>query len=299
MSKPIRTVGYIGLGIMGKPMALNILNKGFEMHVWARRAESMQPLLDAGATAHNNPAELARAVDTVFINVSDTPDVEAVILGKHGVIEGAHNDLLVVDNSTICPDATRAIAEKLQSAGVEFMDAPVSGGDVGAQAGTLSVMVGGSAAAFNRIHPVLETIGTNIVHIGDVGAGQTCKACNQVLVAQSMSAVGEALMLAQALGVDGAKVREALLGGFAQSRILDIHGQRVLDKNFAPGFKAELHNKDMNIALNAAKERNLHLPGASVSAKHIQALVDAGLGENDSSAQCKIIAQQSGLDWFD
>lgn len=291
-------VGYIGLGIMGTPMALNIIKAGFELTVWARREAACAPLVEAGATQVASPAALAAQVDLVFTNVSDTPDVEEVILGAEGIIHGAHPGLIVVDNSTISPDASREIAARLAQVEVDFLDAPVSGGDVGAKAGTLSIMVGGQVESFNKVLPVLQACGQNIVHIGAVGAGQVCKACNQVLVAQQMAAVGEALMLAKAMEADPAKVREALLGGFAQSRILDIHGQRILDNNFAPGFKARLHNKDMHIALHAATSRGLELPGATLAAEHIAEMVDSGLGEEDSSAMCKVIARHSDFELY-
>lgn len=292
-------IGYIGLGIMGKPMALNIQKAGFELHVWARRPEATTDLQAAGATAHSSLSALAQCCDVIFLNVSDTPDVEQLILGEGGLIEHANAGTIIVDNSTISPDATRQIAAQLEKNGIAMLDAPVSGGDVGAIAGTLSIMVGGKADIFEKVKPILEACGTNILHIGDHSAGQVCKACNQILVAQSMAAVGESLLLAKASGVDAAKVRQALLGGFAQSRILDIHGQRILDNNFAPGFKSELHHKDMGIALEAANQGGLELPGAKLAAEHLQAMVEQGLGGEDSSAMCKIIAAESDFALFD
>lgn len=292
-------VGYIGLGIMGKPMALNILQAGFELHVWARRPAATTDLQDAGAIAHTSLSALAQCCDVIFLNVSDTPDVEQLILGEDGLLQHAKAGTIIVDNSTISPDATRQLAAKLAEKGSAMLDAPVSGGDVGAIAGTLSIMVGGKAQDFEKVRPVFEACGTNILHIGDHGAGQVCKACNQILVAQSMAAVGEAMLLAKASGADAAKVRQALLGGFAQSRILDIHGQRILDNNFVPGFKSELHHKDMNIALEAAQQGGLALPGAQLAAEHLQAMVEQGLGGEDSSAMCKIIAAESDFALFD
>lgn len=293
------SIGYIGLGIMGTPMALNILKAGFDTHVWARNASATTPLTTAGATAHPNLSALAKSTDIIFLNVSDTPDVEELTIGTGGLIEHATPGTIIVDNSTISPESTRRIAAELSEKGIHFLDAPVSGGDVGAKAGTLSIMVGGPREHFEKVLPVLQACGSNIVHIGDHGAGQVCKACNQILVAQSMAAVGEAMMLAIVTGTDAAKVRQALLGGFAQSRILDLHGQRILDNNFAPGFKAELHNKDMSIALETANQEGLELPGAQLAAEHIQALVEQGLGGEDSSAMCKIIAADSGFPLFD
>jgi len=297
--KKAMRIGYIGLGIMGKPMALNIQKAGFELHIWARRPEATVDLQAAGATAHTNLPALSQCCDVIFLNVSDTPDVEQLILGDGGLLEHAKPGTIIVDNSTISPDATRHMAKQLAEKGIHMLDAPVSGGDVGAIAGTLSIMVGGKADIFEKVKAVLSACGTNILHIGDHGAGQICKACNQILVAQSMAAVGESMLLAKASGVDAAKVRQALLGGFAQSRILDIHGQRILDNNFAPGFKSELHHKDMGIALDAANQGGLELPGAQLAAEHLQAMVEQGLGGEDSSAMCKVIAAESDFPLFD
>ncbi len=295
----MQRIGYIGLGIMGRPMASNILKAGFAVHVWARRPESTAPLREAGAVVHASLAELAAACDMILLNVSDTADVEQLILGADGLRQHCAPGTLIIDHSTISPASTRAIAQQLAARDIAFLDAPVSGGDVGAQAGTLSIMVGGRDEDMARALPVLQACGNNIVHIGEHGAGQVCKACNQVLVAQSMAAVGEALMLAKASGVDMGKVREALLGGFAQSRILDIHGQRIIDNNFVPGFKAALHDKDMRIALDAAQQGGLALPGATLAAGHLAALVAQGLGGEDSSALCKVIAADSDFKLFE
>jgi 2-hydroxy-3-oxopropionate reductase len=278
------TIGFIGLGIMGRPMALNLLRAGHSLAVHARRAQSMAPLAEAGAEACPSPAEVARRASVVFTMVADTPDVEQVILGPRGVIEGVGPDSLVVDMSTIAPSATRAIAARLREAGADMLDAPVSGGDIGARDGTLSIMVGGEAAAFERARPLLEIMGANIVHIGGNGAGQVCKACNQTVVAQTIAGIGEALLLAEASGVDGARVREALLGGFAGSRILEVHGRRMLEGDYTPGFKAALHQKDMRIVLEAADELGLALPGAAQVAQYLNALVGQDRGELDSAA---------------
>lgn len=277
-------VGYIGLGIMGRPMAFNLLKAGYPVSVWARRPEAMEPLVEAGASACASPADVARHADIVFTNVSDTPDVEAVILGPDGIMQGAEPGSVVVDDSTISPLATRAMAEKLRAQGIEMLDAPVSGGEQGAIDGTLSMMVGGKQEAFERVLPLFQVLGKNIVHVGDNGAGQVAKMCNQVVIAQTLAAVGEAFTLAEAAGVDPVKVREALLGGFAGSKVLEVHGQRMLDDNFAPGFKAKLHRKDMKIALETAAELGVGAPGAAVATQLINALVGAGDGELDSSA---------------
>jgi len=277
-------IGYIGLGIMGRPMALNLLRAGYPVCVWARRPESMAPLVEAGAVQGSSPADVARASDVVFTNVSDTSDVEQVVLGDQGTIEGAQPGSLVIDNSTISAIATRSIAERLAVAGVDMLDAPVSGGEQGAISGNLSIMVGGKPEAFARAKPLFEVLGKNIVHVGDVGAGQIAKACNQVVIAQTMTAVGEALLLARAAGVDPAKVREALLGGFAYSRVLETHALRMLEDNYQPGFKAKLHYKDMRIVMETAHELGLGTPGAAYAAQLLNALVGGGDGELDSTA---------------
>ena len=281
-------IGFIGLGIMGRPMALNLIEAGYDLVVHARRAESMAPLAQAGAETCPTPAEVARRASILFTMVADTPDVEQVILGDGNagtaIIDGVQPGAVVVDMSTISASATRFMNERLRGVGAELLDAPVSGGDVGAIAGTLSIMVGGSDAAFARVLPLFEAMGKNIVHVGDSGAGQVCKACNQVVISQTIAGVGEAMLLARASGVDGAKVREALLGGFANSRVLELHGQRMLDERYEPGFKCALFQKDMRLVLEAAHELGLALPGAAQAAQLINALVGQGDGELDSAA---------------
>lgn len=289
-------IAYIGLGIMGRPMALNLLRAGYSVRVWARRSEMMQPLIEAGATPCGSPADAADGVDIVITNVSDTVDVEQVILGENGVIEGSVAGSVVVDMSTISPSVTRAIAEQLAESGVEMLDAPVSGGEKGAIDATLSIMVGGKVAVFERVLPVFEILGSNIVHIGDNGAGQVTKACNQTVIAQTIAAVGEAFVLARAAGVDPARVREALLGGFAGSRVLDSHGGRMLAHDFRPGFKSRLHQKDMRIVLETAHELGIALPGAALAGQLINALVGSGGGEDDSCAILRLQEQLSGVD---
>jgi 2-hydroxy-3-oxopropionate reductase len=291
-------VGFIGLGIMGRPMALNLLKGGHEVTVWARRAESMQPLLDAGAKGAANPADVARAVDVAISMVADAPDVEQVMLGENGVSSGvvaAHKSgLVAVDMSTILPASARDIAARLREKGIEFLDAPVSGGEVGAIAGTLSIMVGGSEAAFVKAKPAFECMGKNIVHVGDSGAGQVAKAANQIVTGAGVLIVAEALNFAAKNGVDPAKVREALLGGFAYSKILENHGQRMLDRNFKPGFKSWMHQKDMNIVMQSAHELGMCLPVSAATAQMYNAMVGAGLGEEDSIAVLKLLERLSG-----
>jgi 2-hydroxy-3-oxopropionate reductase len=286
-------IGFIGLGIMGRPMALNLYKAGYPLWVHARRAEMMQPLTQVGAVACASPRAVTQQADIIITMVSDTPDVETVILGQHGVIETARADQLVIDMSSIAASTTRQIATQLIEKGVEMLDAPVSGGEQGAVAGTLSIMVGGKTAQFERALPLLKVLGQNIVHIGDNGAGQIAKTCNQVLVSQTIAAVGEALLLAKAAQVDPAKVRQALLGGFAGSRILDIHGQRMLEHNFQPGFKTKLHHKDMRIALQTAHELGVALPGTALTTQYLNALMGNDQGELDSAAMILALEQLS------
>jgi 2-hydroxy-3-oxopropionate reductase len=289
-------IAFVGLGIMGRPMALNLVRAGHALFVHARRTESMAPLIEAGAIGCASPAEAARQAEVVFTMVSDTPDVEQVVLGEAGILAGAGPGTLVVDMSTISPASSRALAARLAEYGVDMLDAPVSGGETGAIAGTLSIMVGGGADAYARARPLLEILGRNIVHVGSNGAGQVAKACNQVVIAQTLLGVGEAFVLAKAAGVDPAKVREALLGGFANSRVLETHGQRLLDGDYAPGFKARLHRKDMRIVLEAAHELGVALPGAAQFAQLLNALVGRGMGELDSSAVFRLQEGLSGQD---
>ena len=287
------TIGWIGPGIMGLPMCKHLLNAGFPLVIYARRPESAQALVDLGATFAETPAALAGQVDIVIVMVSDTPDVEAVLLGKNGVIEGGKAGLLVVDMSTISPVTTREIAAKLAEKGIRMLDAPVSGGDVGAIAATLTIMVGGKAEDLDYVLPALAVMGKTITHIGDHGAGQLAKACNQLIAAQTVIAVTEAFELAKAAGVDPAKIRDALLGGFAYSKVLELHGQRILTENFQPGFKAHLHNKDMHIVTDTLAAFGLNLPATQRAADYMQALVDAGKGELDSSALATIVQQNA------
>ena len=286
-------IGFVGLGIMGRPMALNLRKAGHELWVHARRAESMQPLSEAGAKACASPQEVARNAEIVFICVSDTPDVEQVIRGDHGAIHGVRAGSVVVDMSTISPAATRRLAEELAGRGAEMLDAPVSGGDVGAINGTLSIMVGGKPEVFERVKPFFECMGKNIVLVGTNGAGQVAKACNQIVIGVTIEAVSEALTFARRNGVDAGKVRDALLGGFAGSRILEVHGKRMLDDAFNPGFKVKLHQKDLRIVIEAAHQLGLALPGTALVAQHLNALMGSGDGELDSSAIVKVVERMS------
>lgn len=286
-------VGYIGLGIMGAPCARNLLKAGHQVTVWARRRESAAALLAAGAAWADSPAELAGQVELLITNVSDTGDVEQVLLGEAGAASGARPGLVCADMSTIAPNGARRIAARLAELGVDFLDCPVSGGEVGAINGTLTIMAGGKAEALEKARPALEAMGQTITHIGASGAGQVAKACNQIAVAAGVAAVAEIVKLARACEVDPAPVRAALLGGFAQSRVLDVHGQRMIDDNYAPGFKAKLHAKDMHIVHDTAREQGISLPAAERAMQLIDQLVAEGGGELDSSAIARLIWRQN------
>lgn len=278
-------VGFIGLGIMGAPMARRLLTAGSPLIVHSRSPGPVDELVDAGAARAGSPSDVARTSDVVITMLPDTSDVEHVILGQDGVASGAAAGALVIDMSTIDPGPTRTIAGRLASLGVDMLDAPVSGGERGAIDGTLSIMVGGSDHAVARAAPILEAMGSNIVHVGPSGAGQVAKACNQLVVAATIEAVAEALVLAERSGVSAAKVREALLGGFAGSKILEVHGQRMLDRAFEPGFRARLHRKDARIVLDAAEAAGTPVPSFRAVAAQLDRLVDeAGRGDLDHSA---------------
>ncbi|SUX54722.1 NAD(P)-dependent oxidoreductase [Chromobacterium vaccinii] len=286
-------IGYIGLGIMGRPCVLNLLTAGFDVSVWARKRQSADDVLAAGAAWAASPAELAGQVDVLVTNVSDTADVEAVLLGEQGAANGARPGLVCVDMSTIAPNGARRIAAALEKQGIDFLDCPVSGGEVGAVNGTLTIMVGGKAEALEKARPALQAMGQTITHIGASGAGQVAKACNQIAVAVGVAAVAEIVKLAKACDVDPGPVRAALMGGFAQSRVLDVHGQRMIDDNYAPGFKAKLHAKDMHIVIDTAREQGISLPAAERTMQLIDQLVAQGDGELDSSAIARLIWQQN------
>jgi len=278
-------VAFIGLGIMGRPMARHLFRAGFPLTVHSRSPGPVDELVAAGAVRAGSASEAARASDIVITMLPDTPDVEHVLLGDEGVASGAAPGALVIDMSTIDPEPTRRMADAFAANGVEMLDAPVSGGERGAVEGTLSIMVGGSAEGFARASPLFRAMGASIVHVGPSGAGQVTKACNQLVVAATIEAVAEALVLASRSGVDAAKVRQALMGGFAGSKILEVHGQRMLDRAFEPGFRARLHRKDARIVLDAARESGSSIPAFEVVAAQLDRLVDdAGRGDLDHSA---------------
>ena len=277
-------IGFIGLGIMGKPMSQHLLKAGYPLAVLDIVKSAQDELVAAGAKAGTSPKNVAEQSDVIITMLPDSPQVEEVLFLKEGVLDGLRPTCLFIDMSTIMPSVARRVTEAVRQKGADALDAPVSGGQVGAQNATLSIMVGGSASAFERAKPIFEKIGKNIVHVGGAGAGQVTKAANQIIVAGTIAAVGEALLLAAKAGVDPAKVREALMGGFAQSRILELHGNRMLQRNFQPGFKIKLHRKDMAIILNTARELGIALPMSALTAELMNALIANGGGDLDHSA---------------
>jgi 2-hydroxy-3-oxopropionate reductase len=287
-------IGFIGLGLMGRPMALHLARAGHTLHLWARRPASLQPFSEIGAHAHVSAAEVARHAEIIFTMVADAPDVAAVTLGDDGIIVGARPGIIVVDMSTIAPAAARDIGTRLGQAGIEFLDAPVSGGEIGAVNATLTIMVGGRAEVFEKVKPLFDKLGKSATLIGDCGARQVAKACNQILTGVGVAAVAEAFNFARKSGVDPARVREALLGGFAYSKILENHGQRMLERNFKPGFKAWMHQKDMRIVMEEAHRLGLALPSAAATAQMFNAMVGSGLGDDDSIAMLKLLEHMSG-----
>ena len=282
-------IGFIGLGLMGRPLALHLASAGHHLHLWARRPASLEPFATVAATIHTTPADVARHAEVVFTMVADAPDVEAVALGADGLAAGARPGLIVVDMSTINPNAARSIGEALAARGIDFLDAPVSGGEIGAINAALTIMVGGKPEVFEKVRPLFEKMGKSITLIGDIGAGQVAKACNQILTGVGVAAVAEAFNFAAKNGADVAKVREALLGGFAYSRILENHGQRMLDRNFKPGFKAWMHQKDLRIVMEEAHRLGLMLPASAATAQLFNAVVGSGMGEDDSIAALKLL----------
>ena len=257
-------IGFIGLGIMGTPMAANLIAGGHALTVQTR-SKVPQSLLDAGARAAANGAEVAAASDIIIVMVPDTPDVEAVLFGEQGVAAGLSPGKIVVDMSSISPVATKDFAARINALGCEYLDAPVSGGEVGAKAASLTIMVGGRQATFDTVKPLFDLMGKNVTLVGGNGDGQTTKVANQIIVALTIEAVGEALVLASKAGADPAKVRQALMGGFASSRILEVHGERMIKRSFDPGFRVELHQKDLNLALSTARQLGVSLPSTAVA----------------------------------
>jgi 2-hydroxy-3-oxopropionate reductase len=277
-------LGFIGLGIMGKPMCGHLLAAGYKVCIYDLSPETVNELSSQGASACTCSSEIAKDSDIIFIMVPDTPDVEAVLFGQDGLAEELKPGSIVVDMSSISPIETKEFALKLDAIGIKMLDAPVSGGQVGAEQATLSIMVGGQPEVFEQIKPYFELMGKNIVHVGSNGDGQTCKVANQIVVALTIEAVSEALLFASKAGADPRKVREALLGGFAQSRILDLHGERIIERNFDPGFRVKLHQKDLNLALQAARNLALSLPNTATAQELFNAVASQGGSDLDHSA---------------
>ncbi|WP_114809957.1 2-hydroxy-3-oxopropionate reductase [Paraburkholderia kururiensis] len=277
-------IGFIGLGIMGAPMALNLQKGGHTLFVYKRSGELPAGLAEGGATRCPSSKEVAAQAEFVITMLPDTPDVEAVLFGADGVAEGLVPGKTVIDMSSIAPLQTKTFAQKIAALGCDYLDAPVSGGEVGAKAATLTIMVGGSDAAFQRAKPLFELMGKNITLVGESGAGQTCKVANQIIVALTIEAVGEALLFASKAGADPARVREALMGGFASSRILEVHGERMIKRTFDPGFRIELHRKDLGLALEGGKAMGVPLPNTATCQQLFSLCHAHGTGQLDHSA---------------
>ena len=290
------SIGFIGLGIMGRGMAANLLKAGFSVRVWNRTADRMTPLIEAGAVAGSSPADIAAHSDIIITCVSDTPDVEAVILGQEGVIHGVREGSLVIDMSTISPQTTRDIAERLAEKGVHMLDAPISGGSEGAAKGTLSIMVGGEAAQFEQARPAFEAMGKTITHVGRSGAGQTVKLVNQILVVVTMQAVSEGLLFAQAGGLDLEKTLTAVTGGAAGSWMLSNRGPQVVQRDWRPGFTMDLQQKDLRLVLEAADQMGIPLPGTSLVFQLYRALQRKGLGSEGNHALVKALEDLAGIE---
>lgn len=292
-----QTIGFIGLGLMGKPMALNLLKKGFAVVVHSRSRGPVGDLVAAGATAAGSPAEVARAARQIMTMLPDGPDVAQVLEADNGVFAAMANGTIIVDSSTIAPATAQRLAARAKELGASFLDAPVSGGEIGAVAGTLTFMVGGDAAALDEVRPMLSAMGPpeKIVHIGDSGAGQICKACNQIVLGGTMAVVAEAIALSRKAGVDPMKVRAALMGGFAQSRVLEVHGERMITGNWKPGFKARFFKKDLSIAMNTLGEHGVPALTSAVVSQLVNAQIAAGEGEEDYSGIAKAIFKLAQL----
>jgi len=293
----VDTIGFIGLGLMGRPMAKNLLKAGYPLVVHSRSPAPVDDLVAAGALRASSPAEVARRATRIFTMVPDSPDVELVLEGPDGVFSAMQPGTILIDTSTIAPSTATRLAERAASLGATMLDAPVSGGDIGATSGTLSIMVGGDQTAFDAVKPLLDIIGNpeRVVRIGDSGAGQLCKVCNQMVIGGTLTAVTEAFILARKAGVDPMKVREALLGGFAASRVLELHGERVLTGNYIPGFRAALYAKDLRIAAATIAELDVPAQVSAIVHQLVEALVAAGRGEDDCSALATVLLDRAGL----
>jgi 2-hydroxy-3-oxopropionate reductase len=291
------TIGFIGLGVMGKPMARNLIKAGHRLVVHNRSRAAADEVAKDGATAASSPADVARAVTIVITMLPDTPDVELVLTGPNGVFSTLQAGAVVVDMSSISPAATRRLADAVAAKGAAMLDAPVSGGEIGAINASLSIMVGGEEAAFARLKPIFEAMGNaeRIVHIGPSGAGQICKVCNQIAIGGALAGVSEAFALAKKAGVDAARVRQALLGGFAASRVLEVHGERMLTGNYKPGFRTKLYQKDLRLANEAASANGVAIPGTAVLTQLVNALVAKGSGDLDYAAVATVLFEMAGI----
>lgn len=291
------TIGFVGLGVMGKPMAKNLIKAGFSLVVHNRSRGAVDEVVAAGAKAGASAADVAKQSSIVITMVPDTPDVELVLTGKDGVLSSLQRDAIVIDMSSISPTATQRLAKQVAEKGGSMLDAPVSGGEIGAINAQLSIMVGGDEVAFARALPVLQAMGNKerIVHIGPSGAGQVCKICNQIAIGGALAGVSEAFALAKKAGVDAGRVRQALLGGFAASRVLEVHGERMLNDNYKPGFRTKLYQKDLRLANEAAQANGVAIPGTAIVTQLINALVASGGGDLDYAALATILFKMANV----
>ncbi|MEO1989901.1 MAG: 2-hydroxy-3-oxopropionate reductase [Martelella sp.] len=287
-------IGFIGLGLMGRPMAAHLIDAGHDLYINRVKPVS-EFLVEKGATTCDTPKAVAEATDIIITIVPDTPDVEAVLFGENGVADGLSEGKMVIDMSSISPVETKAFAERIAAKGCGYLDAPVSGGEVGAKNAALTIMVGGSDADFERGRPLFEAMGKTITHVGPVGDGQTAKVANQIIVGLTIEAVAEGLLFAKKAGADPAKVREALMGGFAGSTIMKVHGERMIERTFDPGFRIRLHRKDMALAVNAARDIGLALPNAAATEQLMNAAIARGDGDKDHSALIRTLEALAGL----
>ena len=285
-------IGFVGLGIMGKPMAANLIKGGHTLYLYSRGSVAPE-LTAAGGKACASAKEVAQKADIIITMVPDTPDVEKVLFGQNGVAEGLSRGKTVIDMSSISPIETKKFAKKINELGCEYVDAPVSGGEVGAKNAALTIMVGGNSATFDKVKPVFELMGKNITLVGGNGVGQTCKDCNQIIVALNIEAVSEALVFASKAGADPAKVRQALMGGFAASRILEVHGERMIKRTFNPGFRIELHQKDLNLALAGARAMGVSLPNTATTQELFNSCAAAGGAAWDHSAMVRALEKMA------
>ena len=295
MSNPTQKIGFIGLGIMGAPMALNLMKAGNKLFTHTR-GKTPDALTEGGATLCTTNKGVAERADIIFLMVPDTPQVQEVLFADNGVVEGLTPGKIVVDMSSISPIATKEFAAKVRAKGCEYLDAPVSGGEVGAKNATLSIMVGGKEAVFDKVKPLFEVMGKNITLVGEVGDGQTAKVANQIIVALNIEAVSEALLFAAKAGADPAKVRQALMGGFASSKILEVHGERMIKRTFDPGFRIELHQKDLNLALSSARALGVALPNTATAQELFNACAAHGGKAWDHSAMVRALEKMSNFE---